>query len=221
VLLATSKTRAEIASLERRLGLRVPAAVEGGAGLWFPPRKVLRLAAPYAVARRAFVAWRRREGIGARGFGDATAAEIAKLTGLTGPEAARAKRREFDEPFWFEGPPPRAALARLRALARGKGLVLSRGGRFFHLHGRCDKGRALACMLREIGERRARVLAFGDSPHDVPMLRRADFPFVVPKPGGRPDPEVVRRIPRARIAPAAGPRGVAAVLRRFLATAIR
>jgi mannosyl-3-phosphoglycerate phosphatase len=218
VLLATSKTRAEVAALERTLGVRVPAAIEGGAGLWLPPRTLIALAAPYDRVRRAFVDARRKARIDARGFGDADVGEVARRTGLSRAEAARAKRREFDEPFWLERPASRAALSRFRGLARRRGLAVSKGGLFHHLHGRCDKGRALARLLRALGIRRARVLAFGDSPQDLPMLRRADFPFVVPKPDGRPDPALRRGIPRARLAPAPGPEGVARVLRGFLAS---
>jgi mannosyl-3-phosphoglycerate phosphatase len=176
------------------------------------------LSAPYARIRRAFAALRRRSGNAVVGFGDLYVADIARLTDLPRAAARRAAHREFDEPFLITREPRRVA-ALMKRLAARDGLVVTRGGRFYHLHGATDKGRA-ALLVRQILERTGgpvRLVALGDSALDAPLLAAADVPIIVPRPDGRPDPALRRRVPRARVASAPGPTGWAAAVTRVLA----
>lgn len=233
VVLCTSKTRAELRALRRELGGPHVAIVEDGAALVVPagialaPRLpgarrvregwLVPLAPGYARVRRAFAAMRRALGGAVVGLGDMSVAEVAAATGLSPSAARRARRREFDEPFVFvpaERPQPRRAA---RQAAR-YGLMVTRGGRFWHLHGRTDKGRATR-LARELLQRAhgpLRLVALGDSPLDAPMLRAADLPIIVPRPDGSADPALRRRLRRARIAPAPGPAGWARAVTRAL-----
>ncbi len=232
VVLCTTKTRAEVRALGRELGGGpYVAIIEDGGGI-FVPRGVLpalrlagarrvragrlvTLAPEYTRIRRVFAQVRRHTAGAALGFGDMTVAEVAAVTGLAPDAARRARRREFDEPFLYRTDERRYARRVARLVAR-HGLVVTRGGRLWHLHGLTDKGLATR-RVRELlqGVHGAlTIIALGDSPLDAPLLAAADLPIIVPQPGGSPDPRLRRRLPRARIAPAPGPAGWARAVTR-------
>lgn len=201
-----------LAVLEDGAGLLVPRGLMPGVPLPGARRtahgRLLPLTVPYGRVRRTFQWLRQRTGGAAFGFGDATTAEISRLTGLSEAAARRAARREFDEPFVLV-----REEARWRALIRREaarhGLVVTRGGRFHHLHGPVDKGGAVR-LIRRLLERAGgpvRLIGLGDSPLDLPLLTATDWPVIVPRPDGQPDPWLRRRLPHARVAPAPGPAG--------------
>jgi len=224
LVLCTSKTRAEVAALWAELGSEHLAVIEDGAGLLVPsgllPRvplstarrtahgRLVPLTVPYARVRRVVRWLRRRTGGAVFGFGDATAAEIGRLTGLSEPAARRAARREFDEPFVVVREEARWRAVIRREAAR-RGLVVTHGGRFHHLHGPVDKGGAVR-LVRRLLERAGgpvRLIGLGDSPLDLPLLTATDWPVIVPRPDGQPEAWLRRRLPHARVAPAPGPTG--------------
>lgn len=223
LVLVSSKTRAEIEPIRRDLALSTPFIVENGGAVFVPagcfettpPQavgrdgyQVIELGRPYGELRRALGELARATGEPLRGFGEMSVDEVAARTGLSRDEAARAKQREYDEAFVFEGAPDRWGAFSRQAEARG--LRCTRGGRFHHLMGPHDKGRAcrllLDCYRRQRGPRGAvRAIALGDSLNDLPMLEAADLPVLVQRPDGSYDPEV--RLPRLRFAPGVGPLG--------------
>lgn len=234
--LCTSKTRAEVVALWRRFGGRHVAVLEDGGGILVPPRvlraplpgarrtadgRLLPLGPPYARVRAALRDLGAADRPMVSGFGDMSPEEIQRETGLDAASARRAARREFDEPLRLHGGPRIFAAVR-RAAAR-HGLILTRGGRFVHLHGRFDKGLATR-RLRRLLEREhgpLHLIALGDSPLDAPMLRAADVAIIIPHPDGRADPTLRRLVPRARVAPAAGPSGWALAVNALLDAAGR
>jgi len=120
-------------------------------------------------------------GVKVRGFSDMDILEIASLTGLDIESAARAKQREFSEPFLFEDDPSR--LGALIERLEEKGLSATTGGRFHHVLGRCDKGLA-AKKVVDIYERiypgtARKIVALGDSKNDIPLLEAADVAVIV------------------------------------------
>jgi len=194
----SSKTRDEVERLRRRLGLADPFIVENGAACCIPEGwrgiplaegrreggcRVIRCGVAYERLRR-FLAGPGRA-LGARGFGDAGVAEIARRTGLPAEEAALARRREASEPFWFEGPERAAELA---AAAARRGLAVTRGGRFFHLVGAgVDKGaavRRLAALIAPHLPAPLRAIGLGDGENDLPLLAAVDRPVLLPRPEG-------------------------------------
>lgn len=222
LVLASSKTRAEMEALAGELAALIPVAaliVENGGAVvrrGDPQPVVLGLPRERLVAALGELA--RAAGARVRAFHELSAAGLAALTGLTPDAAALALQREYDEPFVLEGGGARAVAA-LSAGAAARGLVLTRGGRFWHLSGACDKGRALGVLLEhERAEGRpATTLALGDAPNDLALLRAADRAVIVPRPDGCADAELGAELPEAERAPHPGPRGwneaVLAVLR--------
>jgi mannosyl-3-phosphoglycerate phosphatase len=222
LVICTSKTRAEIEKYRIELGNRHPFISENGGGIFIPHGyfgsialppgmdielmdglSVIRLGSRYPDLRRA-VEELRMEGFAITGFGDMTAEEVAALTGLSLDAALLAKEREFDEPFLFEDTGEDGD--RLEHAVRAKGFNLTMG-RFFHILGESDKGRAFSIVADLYREKLGEIItiALGDSPNDIPMLERTDIPILVKKPNGKHDPRV--HLPRLIRAEGVGPSG--------------
>jgi len=201
LVLCSSKTRAEIEVYRQRLDNAHPFISENGGGIhlptgYFPARspgdagdgsEVIPLGLHYAEIRKRFVALRDRLGIAVRGFGDMTDGDVAALTGLTIEEAHLARQREFAEPFVFPGEIDHRFLT---AIERD-GLRWTQG-RFFHLMGNHDKGKAIE-ILRGLYTQRdggVTIVGIGDSLNDLPMLLAADRPVLVRKESGRHDERI-------------------------------
>ncbi|MPZ16754.1 MAG: hypothetical protein GEV06_02385 [Luteitalea sp.] len=253
LVLASSKTRAEMVSLAYALGLtddrglRNPLIIENGGGvllphdsaveLWpdavsTPEGWLMALGTPVAALREALLAIADECGVRARGFSAMADDEIATLTSLSADAIAPARQREFDEPFVLtdvrepldtETERYHAAVKCVHQAAKGRGLRVTHGGRFLHLTGDVDKGRAAALVLRWYEEKGDRPLfagraqakrglspfsvALGDSPNDLSLLQLVDQPIIIPRPNGRPDPELRSALPHATVAPTPGPAG--------------
>lgn len=244
LVLSSSKTRAELEYYAGVLRTRAPLVSENGGGIFLPataewkaaidgtpalPGPVteegayftIRLGPPYEELRRALRLLRAR-GFEIRGFGEMSVEEVAALTGLPPDQAAWAKQREFDECFLLvnDARDPEQE-ERLAGAVRELGLRLTRG-RFHHLLGRQDKGRALEILRRLFATRAgglSHLIALGDSLNDLPMLQAADTAVVMPQPGGAPRPELIAALgerPALRIAPHPGPEGWCEALLRLL-----
>lgn len=207
LVICSSKTRAEIEYYREKLCIGHPFVSENGGGIFVPegyfsqgtlegasvtgtegPYRVIRLGAPYAALRKA-VKELRREGFAVKGFGDMTAEEVASRTGLSIFEAQLSRRREFDEPFIYEG--ATAAMRDLLAAIGAKGYAHTEG-RLHHILGPSDKGRAVTILADLYRRERGLLLtcALGDSPNDIPMLKAVDMPVVVRRPDGKHDPRI-------------------------------
>lgn len=222
VVIASSKTRAEIEAWQSRLGIRGPFISENGGALHLPPGSAVRPAGLEAdVAGRLRVRFgpsypRLREelgriaremGVPLRGFGDMGDAEIGRHTGLSGDDLARAREREYDEPFVPSRPLTAKEADRLEVLASARGLRVTRGGRFHHLAGPGTKGSAARCLLAAYGKPPVASLGVGDGPNDVELLKVVDRPVVVARPDGSHAPELRAALPHARFTRGIGPEG--------------
>ena len=236
VVMVSSKTRAEMERLRAGLRLDWPFVPENGGGIAFPPDcpqapppealpggeggHVLHLGVRYGVVTRALR--QIREELGRpdlRGFSDMGVEEIARLTGLPLEDAKRSARREYDEPFVMNAP-GEAELDRLERTARKRGLQVTAGGRFLHLFGGCDKGKAVSLLTEWFRRERpgARTVGLGDSPNDLPMLRRVDEPVLV-----RSSPsweEMAEALPGIRVSDRPGPDGWNRAVLDLLATSV-
>ncbi len=219
LIFCTSKTRPETERWRRVLANVHPFIVENGGAVVVPEGTfgpdvrfdrrdggygLLEFGRPYAELRRALAEIRQATGLPLRGFGDMSTGEIAERCGFAQEDAALAAARDYDEPFIGAGA---NELPRVGREAERRGLRVIGGGRFQHLSGGSDKGRAVRALrsLYELGRGRVRAVALGDSANDEPMLREADIPVLVPRPGGGPGPAL--DVPGLTIAPGPGPEG--------------
>lgn len=198
LVLCSSKTRAEIEFYRKSLGNTDPFISENGGGVFVPKEyfpfetggraddgyEVITLGTPYDKLREAFFDIQKKTGITARGFGDMDARDVAVLAGLSTEEAELAKLREFDEPFVIE---PGASERVFIKGVEEAGLRWTKGGRFYHLMGDNDKGKAVDVLLGFYGRARryVRTVGLGDSPNDIPLLEAVDIPVLVQKEDGR------------------------------------
>lgn len=175
LILATSKTAAEVAVLHKALNLgHWPAIVENGAGIYRPGDKDADDAA-YTAIRAALDRLPAELRAAFTGFGDMTDAKVAQITGLPLASAQRARQRQHSEPgLWHGSDAGRASFQ--HALA-GLGIQARSGGRFLTL----SHGRTKADGLRQIAdELDARcTLALGDAPNDTDMLQAASIGVIV------------------------------------------
>jgi mannosyl-3-phosphoglycerate phosphatase len=128
------------------------------------------------------------------GFSDLSAAALAGLTNLPLGDAEQAKQREFSEPLhWHDSS---EKLNEFIVDLKQHDIQLIAGGRFFHAQGLCDKADCVEWMkhyylqlanintpepLAEPITRHAspKLIALGDSPNDLSMLEKADYPVVI------------------------------------------
>ncbi|MBI3780644.1 MAG: HAD-IIB family hydrolase [candidate division NC10 bacterium] len=229
VVLCSSKTQAEVEFHREILGLPDPFIVENGGAIlipegYFPAPHAFRrsagvygmieLGVPYARLTRALHGIRHVTGFDLRGFAGMSPEEVALLTGLDLEAARRAKARRYDEPFVADLNPQQ--IQRLTFEIRRRGLILSRGGRFYHLTGRNTKGLAvvLLTLLYRSNSPDLITVGLGDGPNDLSMLERVDFPVVIPRERFLVDTALMGR--PWRVAPAPGPAGWAAAIQAIM-----
>jgi mannosyl-3-phosphoglycerate phosphatase len=192
LILTSSKTRAEIEFYRAQLQIDHPFISENG-GAAFIPRgyfsfrfpyhresdnySILEFSASYPRIVEALNSIRHETGIPITGFSDLTEKEIVSLCGLSMKEAEFSKKREYDEPFLING--TEAEIEIVRTKIREKGMNYFQGGRFHHILGSNDKGKAVTIM-RKLFENEysfLTTLGIGDSSNDLPMLLAVDHPI--------------------------------------------
>lgn len=220
LILASSKTAAEIAPLRHQLGFDdCEGIVENGAGLLEPgepeqsgtteyQRILARLAALPGHLRRQFC-----------GFSDWSAEQVADRTGLSLHGAELAKTRRFSEPGLWSG--DAQMFDEFCRLLAQDGLVAQQGGRFISLSFGGNKAEQMLRIRKryETGEKGCFSIALGDAGNDVAMLEAADLGVIIPNPTHKGIPhlpgEETGRIIRAG---SPGPAGWNGTIKSILAT---
>lgn len=177
LILATSKTAAEVTSIRTAIGCDGwPAIVENGGGLLPAGHAADDTKGDYDTIRARLADLPQ----GFRGFGDMSDEEVANVTGLAPKAAQQARRRLFSEPGLWQGDD--AALDAFLAAAKAQGLSARRGGRFLTL----SLGRTKADHMDDLIARyRPRhTIALGDAPNDIEMLQKADRGVIVKNTAG-------------------------------------
>ncbi len=207
LVLCSSKTRKEIEYYREKLANNHPFISENGGGIFIPknyfkfkihsPKFIvndendyyaIKFGALYPDLRKT-IERLRKEGFKVKGFGDMTVKEIMELASLSADEAEMAKERDFDEPFILEG--NEAETQRLLSAIKARGFNCTQG-RFFHIIGNTDKGKAVE-LLKELYRKEFNeitTIALGDSSNDMHMFAAVDYPIVVQKPGGGYEPKI-------------------------------
>ncbi len=216
IVLVSSKTRAEIEVIREEMGLSSPFISENGGAIFMELEddkyfkdtitegryKKLELGVAYKILVEALREIRERLGWNIKGFSDMSVEEIAYLTGLDLSTAYLASLREYDEPFLILNDVQ--DISPIINLAADKGLKVFRGGRFYHIQGENDKGKAvsllISCYKKEMGD--IVTVGLGDSPNDFPMLNEVDYPVLI-----RSEKGYQPQISRIRISKHSGPRG--------------
>jgi mannosyl-3-phosphoglycerate phosphatase len=222
LVICSSKTRKEIEHYRRKLDNHHPFISENGGGIFIPKSYfkfgvwssefgvkeekdyyIISLGAKYSDLRKALLELH-SEGFNIKGFGDMTAEELADIANMSIDEARMAKERDFDEPFVFKGDERQSR--RLLKAIKDKGFSHTQGC-FYHILGDSDKGKAVSTLVdlyrKKFGE--IMTAAIGDSPNDIPMLKRVDYPVIVQKPDGSYDSRI--DIPDLIRAEGIGPEG--------------
>jgi mannosyl-3-phosphoglycerate phosphatase len=194
IVFCSSKTRREIEFYRKELCVTEPFIAENGAAVYIPrgyfqfshtfTRNVARyciieLGIPYSLLRRKLAKVKLMTATNLVGFGDMTVCEITENTGLPLQLARYSLDREYDEPFRILDGDEKEIL---RAIEQ-EGLSCTRGGRYFHLIGYCDKGKAVTVLKGLYSRKFGRTITFGvgDGPNDMPMLKAVDAPFLIGK----------------------------------------
>lgn len=191
LIFSSSKTRFEIERYRTKLENHHPFISENGGAVFIPKGYfsfsfpydresakyfVLELGVFYPVILEVLESVKQETGMKITGFSDLTEEELSSLTGLSPEEAHFAKRREYDEAFLVEGGPKEVEEVKKRIEEKGMHYVW--GGKFHHLLGKNDKGKAVE-LLKELYENEffsISTIGIGDSLNDLPMLRVVDQP---------------------------------------------
>lgn len=192
VILNTSKTYAETITLLQALGINDPFIVENGSCIYLPKTRFDK--PPGATSRDDY--WALLIGVEKNRI-DAIFQKIktaeknfirlslcsveqaVALTGLSNEQAAQAIAREFSEPVIWQS--DEAALTEFQQQLKLNALTTLQGGRFLHVIGNCDKGEAMARLIR-CYKGKVKTIVLGDSANDAAMLVRADISVIVNSP---------------------------------------
>lgn len=200
LILCSSKTRLEMEWYRQRLGVSSPFIVENGAAV-FVPRATLKIAdhpyreergfqvvefgLPYDQLVRALKEIREETRLNLIGFSEMSVQDVVRYSGLDQAQAGKAQKRDYSEPFILVD--TEAPLQALEQSVKRRRLTLARGGRFYHLMGDNDKGRAVRWLTARYRKENPNLVSIGlgDSPNDLPLLDNVDIPVLVKKPSGR------------------------------------
>ncbi len=180
VILATSKTAAEVMPLRDMLGIaNHPAIIENGAGI-LPPgagsgtsdqhgyHKLRALLDALPTTLRSQF----------QGFGDWGPSGIAKATGLSPEQAELAAQRRHSEPGLWGGND--SDLQSFITHLRAQGVHAREGGRFLTLSFGATKASQMEVLTKHYTA--PFCVALGDAPNDVEMLEQADLAVILPNP---------------------------------------
>lgn len=188
LILASSKTAAEIAELRAEMGFEhAPAIVENGAGILAPGAGARQDRSAHQAIRAALADLPEEQRSRFTGFSDWTVAEVAQKTGLPLEQAALAAQRQFSEPgLWSGTEQERRAF---EAALETKGISARQGGRYLTLSFGATKADRMAEIVKSYTPRPV-TMALGDAPNDVEMIATADHGVVVMNSHGPGIPEL-------------------------------
>lgn len=197
LVVCTSKTRAEIEDFRAAIGNADPFISENGGAIFVPKGYfdfgfdysretdnylVVELGTGYEQLLQTLDSIR-KSGINILGFNDMTDEELAADTGLSLSKARLAKKREYDEAFKLINP---ALEEKVKQAIVGSGLNCTKGGRYWHIMGNNDKGRAVQLLTGFYRKAYSELLTIGlgDSQNDFSMLDNVDTPYIMKRKDG-------------------------------------
>jgi len=192
IVVCSSKTRSEIEFYRKKLEINDPFISENGAAIFIPrghfkighsytlrtsQYDIVKLGLPYSVVRRKIRKIRKVCKCKITGFGDMTIEEIAKEAKLTLELAKLAKQREYTEPFRIR----EGYIEDLLGALRKEGLDCTGGGKYWHIIGNHNKGKAVSILKGFFSEeyRELKTFGLGDQLNDLEMLKVVDNAVVI------------------------------------------
>lgn len=220
LILASSKTEAEMRPIADAIGIAYPMIVENGAGIVGLPGRETEVANQYE-SLRAFLQSLPEELSGLfQGFGDWSEEEVASRTGLPLAAARLARQRRFSEPGLFSGT-DRQKAEFIRHVGAA-GYHAAQGGRFLTLMPRTSKAERMAeiaAYYRQSSGEDVRTIALGDAPNDLAMLQAADTGVIIANPSHAPLPVTERETHGFILrSPIAGPAGWSHMIHKLVET---
>ena len=199
VIPVTSKTRAELKVLRSELENSHPFVVENGAAVFIPQGYFSATPSgcepldgydcyQFSKSRQVWINLLSEMEDEFEGefetFASLGVDGIVRLTGLSEEAAKLANQREYSEPVMWKGSNERKSLF-VEAL-KSSGATVLQGGRFLHVTGHCDKGRALQWLCKRYKNDSPAesflTIAAGDSYNDREMLEVADCALAIRSP---------------------------------------
>ncbi|WP_018996217.1 HAD-IIB family hydrolase [Hirschia maritima] len=179
LILASSKTAAELLSLRSELGFEnCPAIVENGAGvLSASSQKASDIGADdynrlISIISSAPSSLRCHY----NGFNDWTIDQISQITNLSKDQAILASQRQFSEPGLWTG--EETAKQDFIYYLTEHGVHTRYGGRFMTLSFGATKGQRVSEITKQFGSQ-TKTLSLGDAPNDIEMLENTDFGVII------------------------------------------
>lgn len=200
LIFSSSKTRSEIELYRKRLDNPHPFVSENGGGI-FIPENYFSFSFPHDQKREGYLVIelgqyypnlvntleriKYETGFKIKGFSEMTEKELVSVCRLSEEEARLAKKREYEEPFLLEGG-GEEEIQVIKKKIEEKGLNYCWGGKFHHLMGKHDKGKATKILKALYKKRFFNItsIGIGDSPNDLPMLLEVDYPIFLRKERG-------------------------------------
>ncbi len=199
VIPVSSKTKAELSYLRDKLANSHPFIVENGAAIYIPEQYfkqqpddtnlidgywVKSFVEPRQHWQKILDSLAERFGIHYKTFDQVGVNGIMDMTGLDHDSALRASQRQFGEPLaWYGSAHQKKQF--ITALTQLGANVLQ-GGRFMHISGLSDKGKALQWLSEQYllndDTSSLTTIAAGDSQNDQAMLEQAHIALVIKSP---------------------------------------
>lgn len=193
IIFCTSKTRKEIVYWKEELGNTHPFISENGGGI-FIPKDYFSFSFDYTKETDSFYLIRFgasfeklkkimntiEEMFDVTSFLSMSVSELMNEADLSKKDAERALKREFDIPFIMHNQNQKNDIINV---IKHNDLNIVEGGRFFHLIGENDKGKAvhvLTILFQRVFDT-VETIGIGDSANDFSMLKAVDKPYLVMK----------------------------------------
>ena len=195
IVINTSKTFAEVKQLQTELGINAAFIVENGSGLYINKSSELAhhfndydndfnrsvFGSEREKITDALVHFRDERHFKFEGYNDWQVADVVAHTGLTEEKAKLSLERQFSEPLLWHDSDEKFTL--FSTLVKQQGFKIIRGGRFIHILGDSNKGKALLALKNILyPNQECSLICLGDSHNDLDMLEIADIPVFIRSP---------------------------------------
>jgi mannosyl-3-phosphoglycerate phosphatase len=220
LILASSKTKVEIEAYQKSIGIEgYPFIVENGSAIFttigyfknnvdkdlVENYECYKLGKTYPEIEFVLNKISAKYNYNIRGFHNTDKNEIIEKTNLSPEAVTLAMFRDFSIPLFFDD---RAKEILLKEINKFDLQILF-GGRFMHILGKTDKGKALKLVvegfLNKLNLNSIKTIALGDTLNDVAMLNNANIRILVKRYNNKYDQRV--QIDNLIYSPYIGPKG--------------